>query len=95
MTSPILPAIPTRAAERYFWGKLEGAAQALAMAEAAKQQQGLTLIITKDSAGALRLKEELRFFAEKLPVLYFPDWEILPYVLFSPTKVLSPSASPP
>ena len=84
MVSPILPSIPTRAAERYFWGQLQGAAQALAMVEAAKQQSGLTLVITKDSAGALRLEEELNFFAEHLPVLYFPDWEILPYDLFSP-----------
>lgn len=84
MTSPLLPPIPSRAGERYFWGELRGAAQALAIVEAALKQQGLTLVVCEDSASALRLEEEIRFFANGLEVLYFPDWEILPYDLFSP-----------
>ncbi|WP_410964949.1 hypothetical protein, partial [Salmonella sp. SAL4435] len=28
--------------------------------------------------------QELRFFAPDLPVLHFPDWETLPYDVFSP-----------
>lgn len=84
MTSPLLPPIPSRSGERYFWGKLRGAAQALAIVEAAQQQQGLTLVVCSDSASALRLEEEVRFFANGLEVLYFPDWETLPYDLFSP-----------
>ena len=63
---------------------MRGAGQALAIAAAAEQQPGLTLVITADPASALRLEEEIRFFASKLPVLHFPDWEILPYDLFSP-----------
>lgn len=84
MHSPLHPPIPARAAERFFWGGLRGAGQALAIAAAAEQQPGLTLVITADPASALRLEEEIRFFASELPVLHFPDWEILPYDLFSP-----------
>ncbi|WP_150303979.1 transcription-repair coupling factor [Pseudomonas saliphila] len=66
------------------WGRLEGAARALAIAEAASRHQGLSLVITRDTAMADRLERELRFFAPHLPVLTFPDWETLPYDRFSP-----------
>lgn len=78
------PELPSRAGERRFWGQLEGASQALAIAEAATARTGLTLVITTDTSSALRLEDELRFFASQLPVLHFPDWEILPYDVFSP-----------
>ncbi|MAD46862.1 MAG: transcription-repair coupling factor [Oceanospirillaceae bacterium] len=84
MTSPFSPEIPTKAAERRFWGNLTGASQALAIASAAAGHPGLTLVISADPANALRLEEEIRFFAQELPVLHFPDWEILPYDVFSP-----------
>ncbi len=84
MASPLNPEIHSRAAERRFWGSLQGASQALAIAAAAQQQAGLTLVITTDTGSALRLEEEIRFFAPHLPVLHFPDWEILPYDIFSP-----------
>ncbi|MEH6388288.1 MAG: transcription-repair coupling factor [Pseudomonas profundi] len=66
------------------WGRLDGAARALAIAEAASRHQGLSLVITRDTAMADRLDRELRFFAPHLPVLTFPDWETLPYDRFSP-----------
>ncbi len=84
MTSPFSPEIPTKDAERRFWGNLTGASQALAIASAAAGHPGLTLVISADPANALRLEEEIRFFAQELPVLHFPDWEILPYDVFSP-----------
>src|SRR5690606_4168016 len=43
-----------------------------------------TLLLTSDSQSAERLQEELAFFAPNLPVLHFPDWETLPYDVFSP-----------
>jgi transcription-repair coupling factor (superfamily II helicase) len=84
MTSPIQPDLPTRAAERRFWGNLPGSGLALAIASAAQQHQGLTLVITADTTSALQLEEEIRFFASDLSVLLFPDWETLPYDVFSP-----------
>lgn len=84
MTSPMTPDLPTKAAERRFWGNLEGASLALAIAQAASSNQGLTLVVCNDTTNALQLEEDIRFFAAKLPVLLFPDWETLPYDVFSP-----------
>ena len=84
MVSPLNPDCPSKAAERRFWGELHGASQALAIARAAQQQNGLTLVVTRDPNSALRLEEEIGFFARQLPVHHFPDWEILPYDVFSP-----------
>ena len=41
------------------WGRLEGAARALAIAEAAAAHPGLSLVITRDMAMADRLEREL------------------------------------
>jgi transcription-repair coupling factor (superfamily II helicase) len=84
MLSPLRPEIPQRAGERRFWGQLEGASQALAIASAALEHQGLTLVVTTDTGGALRLEDEIHFFAPDLAVMHFPDWEILAYDVFSP-----------
>ncbi len=84
MLSPFTPEQPERAAERRFWGNLHGTSQSLAIANAARQHQGLTLVITRDSTSALQLEEELGFFSGDLTTLLFPDWETLPYDVFSP-----------
>jgi transcription-repair coupling factor (superfamily II helicase) len=69
---------------KQHWGNLSGAALSLAIAEAASNANRFTLLLTADSQSADRLQEELAFFAPELPVLHFPDWETLPYDLFSP-----------
>ena len=66
------------------WGNLPGAALSLAIAEAASNAERFTLLLTADSQSAERLQDELAFFAPGLPVLHFPDWETLPYDVFSP-----------
>ena len=78
-----LPALPATAGKQH-WGNLPGAALSLAIAEAASCARRFTLLLTADSQSAERLQEELSFFAPDLPVLHFPDWETLPYDLFSP-----------
>nr|WP_275973215.1 transcription-repair coupling factor [Pseudomonas marianensis] len=72
------------ASGKQLWGNLPGAALSLAIAEAASNAERFTLLITADSQSAERLQEELAFFAPELPVLHFPDWETLPYDVFSP-----------
>jgi len=72
------------ASGKQTWGNLPGAALSLAIAEAASSVERFTLLLTADSQSAERLKEELAFFAPELPVLHFPDWETLPYDVFSP-----------
>ncbi|MCQ4307449.1 transcription-repair coupling factor [Pseudomonas stutzeri] len=78
-----LPPMPA-ASGKQTWGNLPGAALSLAIAESASRAECFTLLLTADSQSAERLKEELAFFAPSLPVLHFPDWETLPYDVFSP-----------
>lgn len=66
------------------WSNLQGAAWSLAIAQSAATSQSLTLVLTADSQSAERLQEALGFFAPNIPTLLFPDWETLPYDLFSP-----------
>ena len=78
-----LPTLPAAAGKQH-WGNLQGATLSLAIAEAASAARNFTLLLTADSQSAERLEQELAFFAPSLPVLQFPDWETLPYDLFSP-----------
>ncbi|MBL4782306.1 MAG: transcription-repair coupling factor [Porticoccaceae bacterium] len=75
-----------KAGDRRHWGQLYGAAKSLAIMSAAKKHDGLTLVLTESAKAAAALEQELQFFSddEQLPVLHLPDWETLPYDLFSP-----------
>ncbi|MDX5298689.1 MAG: DEAD/DEAH box helicase, partial [Gammaproteobacteria bacterium] len=84
-------ALPTKPADHRYWGNLHGAAGALAIFESACQHDGLTLVIAIDNAEAQRLEQALRFFLGQQTLggrtpelLSLPDWETLPYDLFSP-----------
>jgi transcription-repair coupling factor (superfamily II helicase) len=57
---------------------------ALGLAELARSHDGLLLAVARDTHTAQALENDLRVFADGLPVLHFPDWETLPYDLFSP-----------
>ncbi|RLA45693.1 MAG: transcription-repair coupling factor [Gammaproteobacteria bacterium] len=88
MPSATLSAIPASApGDRRQWSGLHGAASALAIVSAAKEFDGLTLVIANSAKSAATLQNELCFFSagsDDLPILHFPDWETLPYDLFSP-----------
>jgi len=62
---------------------LAGAADALYLAELAKQTHPL-VVVCASAWDANRLAEELRWFDSELRVCNFPDWETLPYDTFSP-----------
>ncbi|HEX3395102.1 MAG TPA: transcription-repair coupling factor [Steroidobacteraceae bacterium] len=81
LLKPILPRNDERLVK---WGKLYGAAPALAIAEAAPHAAGPLLVIAQSSREAEALSEEIRFFAgPTLTVRVFPDLETLPYDSFS------------
>jgi transcription-repair coupling factor (superfamily II helicase) len=85
--SPLKPRFASRPGERLAWGRLYGSSVGLALTAAADGCDGLLLVVTADTASAARLEDELRFFVgqrEDLAVLHFPDWETLPYDVFSP-----------
>jgi transcription-repair coupling factor (superfamily II helicase) len=77
--------LPVRAGARVRWGQLYGSAAALHLVLAARQAKAPLLVVADDARSAGRLENELRFFAgEGFPIATFPDWETLPYDLFSP-----------
>ena len=93
----IAPAFPTRPADHRIWGQLHGSSDALAICESARAHRGLTLVVTRSTADAIRLEQSMRFFLglppeedgpavseDGLELLSLPDWETLPYDLFSP-----------
>ncbi|MET0331327.1 MAG: transcription-repair coupling factor, partial [Dyella sp.] len=78
------PPLPTTPKQRRFWTPPYGSSRALLVAEAARAHAGLLVAVTRDTQHASALEEELAVFAGGLPVLHFPDWETLPYDVFSP-----------
>ena len=88
--SPLHPPLPQRPGERLLWGRLYGAAGALAIASAAREAQRPIVAVVADMPSATALRAELGFFLrdDDLPVLTFPDWETLPYDVFSPLPEL-------
>lgn len=68
------------------WGQLQGAALPLALSELLQHYPAVYLMIVPDTQTALRLEQELSVFHHDpaMPVLTLPDWETLPYDVFSP-----------
>ncbi|MCU0766878.1 MAG: transcription-repair coupling factor [Gammaproteobacteria bacterium] len=83
--SPFAPPLPAAPGERLQWAGVADALGSLAIASAARAHAGPVLVVTADALGAARLEQELRFFSGSgLDLLAFPDWETLPYDVFSP-----------
>ncbi len=82
-TQPLLYKKP---ANDEIWTTLYGSSLPLALAEFCLQTPGIKLLIAKDNHSAAQLKAELEFFLgdPKAEMLFFPDWETLPYDMFSP-----------
>ena len=93
----IAPTLPDKSADHRKWGQLHGCSDALAICESAKLHKGLTLVVTRSTDEAIRLEQAIRFFLnlppeedgatvteDGLELLSLPDWETLPYDLFSP-----------
>ena len=96
-TALIAPTPPVKPADHRHWGQLHGSSDALAICETAREHQGLTLVITRNTDEAIRLEQAMRFYLDLpteedqaavtedgLELLSLPDWETLPYDLFSP-----------
>ncbi|HKK05759.1 MAG TPA: transcription-repair coupling factor [Gammaproteobacteria bacterium] len=87
VVSPLTPRLPQRAGERLRWGRLYGGGQGLVIASAARSHSGPVIVLAPDTPAAQRLDYELRFYLgadPDIPLLTLPDWETLPYDVFSP-----------
>ncbi|TAL59264.1 MAG: transcription-repair coupling factor [Legionella sp.] len=86
MASTTLLYQPTQ--NKQIWGQLHGASLALALAEYCQKTKGVKVLIAQDNLSASQLQNELQFFldpnATTQELLFFPDWETLPYDQFSP-----------
>jgi transcription-repair coupling factor (superfamily II helicase) len=79
------PELPKEISQPLLWTGLKGCGDSLAIASAIKNENRLFVIVTPDNQTALRLEHELAFFlSDEYPILHFPDWETLPYDVFSP-----------
>jgi transcription-repair coupling factor (superfamily II helicase) len=84
MPSLLHPPVPAPRS-RQRWHQLYGAARSLALAEAVTADPRPWLVIARDARELDQLRAELTFFlggARSIHVL--PDWEVLPYDIFSP-----------
>lgn len=79
-------AIPLPSNNTAHWGQLYGASKSLWISRLAEQQNNRPLIcVTPNHHDAEQLNRQLRFFlGNSRRVQYFPDWETLPYDVFSP-----------
>ncbi len=79
------PPLPPSQKQRRHWTTPHGSSRALALAECARAHAGIVVAVAPDTHAAHTLEAELAVFAGgDLEVLQFPDWETLPYDLFSP-----------
>ena len=82
--NPLTPPVPTPG-QRARWTGLPGCAPALVLANLARDRDGPVVAVVADEHHAYTLEEEARYFAgPDLPIDHFPDWETLPYDVFSP-----------
>ncbi len=91
-----VPPLPKAGQQRAYWrAPASPSAFAFMLARCAQEHAGLVLAVTRDTHTAHTLESDLRILigderarpdaaADGLPVLHFPDWETLPYDLFSP-----------
>ncbi|GAA0408474.1 transcription-repair coupling factor [Cocleimonas flava] len=97
--STLHPHYPDKASNKTSWSQLHGCSQDLLIANAAKEYKGLIVVITPDSHSGYSLEANINFFLgnhtgdknktdNHIPVHIFPDWETLPYDVFSPHEDL-------
>jgi transcription-repair coupling factor (superfamily II helicase) len=82
-TDALNPQISIKAGQRQDWGNLKGSSISLVLSQLA--QKHCLIVVTPDSLTAQIINEEVQFYAtDDITVRHFPDWETLPYDLFSP-----------
>ena len=86
---PLLnPLRPNSTRRHVHWHQLHGSASALALAECMDNDSRLYVVVTAGAREMERLAAEIAFFQSgqraSQGLMPLPDWEILPYDLFSP-----------
>jgi transcription-repair coupling factor (superfamily II helicase) len=84
--SPLLQLqIPEKHSQTY-WNRLYGSSLALSIVEAShRYKNGPVIVIVEDVTHADTLTKEIEFYTDsKQRIYHLPDWETLPYDIFSP-----------
>ena len=86
MDSRLVDKLPAEPGQRLTWDNVFGAAGGYLAAQAAAAHDGPVLIVANDAGDAVRWQNEVAFFSigGGDGILQFPDWETLPYDVFSP-----------
>ena len=72
-------------AQSMHLGQIYGCGHALTIATVAQQMKSPIVVVANDIGEAQQLEHEIRFFHNQQDKIYnFPDWETLPYDVFSP-----------
>jgi len=77
---------PLATGNKQFLGNICDTGQGLVIAESAQRFQGISVVITKTTNEATFLHRAISFFLieSDIQTIIFPDWETLPYDIFSP-----------
>ena len=77
--------LPNKKQPIKHWGQLYGCARGLIINDAVHQHDGLVVVLTADSLSSTITYNETKFFNQnETEFLSFPEWETLPYDIFSP-----------
>lgn len=77
--------LPVNRSHVKHWGQLYGCARSLAISDAIDQHDGLVVVITPDSLTNQQILNEVSYINQQsFDCLSFPEWETLPYDVFSP-----------
>ncbi|MBT7308361.1 MAG: transcription-repair coupling factor, partial [Gammaproteobacteria bacterium] len=80
------PPLPRTATDKIHWAQLYGSASGLLITQAALKADGPLLVLCADTPTLNQLESSITFYAGggTLPLLTFPDLEMLPYDRLSP-----------
>ncbi len=87
LASPFKPQFPNTGEPALHWSSLYGSAAALTIAQTATHDDPLVIVVTRDNRRLQLLHDELQFYRSGRnapPLARLPEWECLPYDLFSP-----------
>ncbi|HEC11704.1 MAG TPA: transcription-repair coupling factor [Acidiferrobacteraceae bacterium] len=85
--SPLDPPLPTATDKPVTWTRLVGSSEGLALSQAAQNLPGPVVIICPDVRKLRQIESEIHFYQGDnagMDLYLFPDWECLPYDVFSP-----------
>jgi len=85
--SPLDPPLPAASDKPITWTRLVGSSGGLVLNQAAQNLPGPMLVVCPDAHKLRQLESEIRFYQTGntgIDLYSFPDWECLPYDVFSP-----------